>query len=319
MGKRIIALLLALSLLSGLVISSQAYGAKDHNKLIETILFGNTNFSKGLSEDAQNQLLTLEYSTTICLDQFQKNYANELEFLNDQKIHGIITDITEIDFGGDSHHRKYTHQGWGHDYSSNDKANWSLRKTLLLQSVNHVFGFSKRAGEWKVLWFSKDYGYTEQCDSFAAFLYYLHILGEYEKMGKELSDPSSTRKNFTQITEAVIPLARLSATDNYPDVFSELEKHLPVILASQKEKGSRVYINMIQSIQGLAAEARDFLLDNDVFDEPSADTLASYCQYGIKLIEILKENIPGLLENEEFFSKVFYPQNNKTKPWYQFW
>lgn len=319
MKRRIIALLLVISLSAGLIVPAEAYGAKDHNKLIETILFGNSNYSKSLSDDASNQLLALEHATTICLDQFQGNYADELKFLNDRKIHGIIESIDKINFGGDSHHRQYTHKGWNWDYSSDDKAQWELRKTLLLQTVNDVFGFSNRAGEWKILWFIKDYGYTDQCESFSAFLYYLHILGEYEKMSKDLSNPTNTRKEFTQITEDIIPLAKMFPTDLSPDVFWEFEKHLPVIFASQKESGSRVYSDMMQNIQILATEARAFALDNNDFYEPTADAVASYCQYAVKLIEILKDSIPGLLEKEEFFATVFYPQNTKKKPWYQFW
>ena len=317
--RRIIALLLALCLSVSLVIPVNAYGAKEHNKLIESILFGNPNYFKNTSEQIGNQLQKLEYATTICLDQFQGNYADELKFLNEQKIHGIIKSIDEIDFGGDSHHRKYTHKGWLWDYQNNDVAQWGLRKTLLLQTVNDVFDFSNKAGEWKVLWFTKDYGYTEQCNSFSAFLYYLHILGEYEKMSKDLSSPANTRKDFSQITGDIIPLAKMMPTDLSPDVFWELEKHLPIIFASQKENGSRVYSDMMQDLRILAAEARTFALDNNDFYEPTADVIASYCHYADELIDILENSIPELLEKEEFFAKVFYPETTKKKPWYQFW
>lgn len=309
--KRIIALLLSLCLSVTLAIPANAYGAKEHNKLIESILFGNPNYSKNTSEGIGNQLKKLEYATTICLDQFQGNYVDELNFLNEQKIHGIIKDIDKIDFGGDSHHRKYTHKGWLWDYQKGDAAHWELRKTLLLQTVNDVFVFSSKAGEWKILWFTKDYGYTEQCNSFSAFLYYLHILGEYEKMSKDLSSPTSTRKEFSQITEDIIPLAKMIPTALSPDVFWELENHLPVIFASQKESGSRVYSDMMQNIQILATEARAFALDNNDFYEPTADAIASYCQYADKLIKILQESIPDLLKKELFFSAVFYAENTK--------
>ena len=317
--KRIIALLLSLCLSVTLAIPANAYGAKEHNKLIESILFGNPNYSKNTSEEIGNQLKKLEYATTICLDQFQGNYVDELNFLNEQEIHGIIKDIDKIDFGGDSHHRKYTHKGWLWDYQKCDAAHWELRKTLLLQTVNDVFDFSSKAGEWKILWFTKDYGYTKQCNSFSAFLYYLHILGEYEKMSKDLSSPKSTRKEFSQITEDIIPLAKMMPTALSPDVFWELENHLPVIFASQKESGSRVYSNMMQNIQILATEARAFALDNNDFYEPTADAIASYCQYADKLIKILQESIPDLLKKELFFSAVFYAENTKKNTWYQSW
>lgn len=131
------------------------------------------------------------------------------------------------------------------------------------------------------------------------------------------TDPSMV-DDFT-LQQYIIPLAKMFPTDLSPDVFWELEKHLPVIFASQKESGSRVYSDMMQNIQILATEARAFALDNNDFCEPTADAVASYCQYAVKLIEILQDSIPGLLEKEEFFATVFYPQNTKKKPWYQFW
>lgn len=138
-------------------------------------------------------------------------------------------------------------------------------------------------------------------------------------MSKDLSDPANARRDFTQITEDIIPLAKMFPTDLSPDVIWELEKYLPIIFATQKESGSRVYGNMMQDIQILAAEARAFALDNNDFYEPTVDAITSYCQYAVKLIEILKKNVPGLLEKESFFSTVFYPEGTKKKPWYQFW
>ena len=94
---------------------------------------------------------------------------------------------------------------------------------------------------------------------------------------------------------------------------------MPVILETHKENGSHVYINMMQDIQILAAEARQFALENDDFEDPSADVVAEYCRYSVKLIEILQNSIPELLKGEEFFASVFYPDEVKKKPWYQFW
>ena len=76
---------------------------------------------------------------------------------------------------------------------------------------------------------------------------------------------------------------------------------------------------MMQNIQILATEARAFALDNNDFYEPTADAIASYCQYADKLIEILQESIPDLLKKELFFSAVFYAENTKKNTWYQSW
>lgn len=318
MIKRFLALLLVLTLVAGLTVQVHAYNAKGHNKVIEKILFGKGDYAQSISPDIHENLQMLEYATTICLDQYNGHYTDELKYLNDQRIRGIVSQISDIDFSGNSRHRQKTHLGWDYTYSSDD-AHWSERKTLLLQTVNKTFGFRKIAGEQKILWFTHDFGYEEKCNSFSAFLYYLHILGEFDELNEKINSPSYSRTSYDEIFSDVLPLVRTNPADKYPDVFWELEKHLPVILETHKENGSHVYINMMQDIQILAAEARQFALENDDFEDPSADVVAEYCRYSVKLIEILQNSIPELLKGEEFFASVFYPDEVKKKPWYQFW
>lgn len=318
MVKRFLALFLVLTLVAGLAVSVRAYDAKGHNKAIEKILFGKADYAQSISSDIHEKLQMLEYATMICLDQYNGHYTDELKFLNDQNIRGIIQQISDIDFSGNSRHRQKTHLGWDYTYSSDD-AHWPERKTLLLQTVNKTFGFRKIAGQQEILWFTHDFGYDKKCESFSAFLYYLHILGEFEELNEKLNSPSYSRTSYDEIFSDVLPLARMYPADKYPDVFWELEKHLPVIFQTHKENGSRVYINMMQDIQILATEARRFALENNDFDKPSADVVAEYCRYGVKLIEILQNTVPELLKDEEFFASVFYPDEVRKKPWYQFW
>lgn len=318
MIKRFLALLLVLVLVAGLTVPIHAYNAKGHNKVIEKILFGKADYAQSISADIHEKLQMLEYATTICLDQYNGHYTDELKFLNDQNIRGIIQQISDIDFSGNSRHRQKTHLGWDYSYSPDD-AHWSERKILLLQTVNKTFGFRNIAGQQKILWFTHDFGYDKKCESFSAFLYYLHILGEFEELNEKLNSLSYSRTSYDEIFSDVLPLARMYPADKYPDVFWELEKHLPVIFQTHKENGSRVYINMMQDIQILATEARRFALENNDFDKPSADVVAEYCHYGVKLIEILQNTVPELLKDEEFFASVFYPDEVKKKPWYQFW
>lgn len=300
--KRCAALLLAMVLVISMALPAKAYGEDGHRKIIESILFGKENYMDSASGDTLEKLKAIECAVTICLDQYNDSYADELAFLNSMDIHGLPDSIDEINFSGNQYHRRYTHRGWDFKYTPTDKANWPVRKTILLQTVNDVFSFSKRAGEWNILWFTKDYGYEEQCTSMAAFLYYLHIIGEYHEVAGQLADEKNDRTDFTALTASVIPLATAHPSDSNPDLFWELEKHFAVIFATQKAAGTDSYIGLVTDLRTLASDARKLAartgdIDKEVFPE--------YIQYAMDLIEILQDRIPSMLQQEEFFSEVF--------------
>ena len=300
--KRCTALLLVLLLLISVSLPVNAYGEDGHRKIIESILFGDENYSDSLSGNALDQLKALEYAVTICLDQYNNSYSDELAFLNAQKIHGLPNSVDEINFTGNQYHRRYTHRGWDFKYTPIDKANWPVRQTILLQTVNEVFSFSRRAGVWKFLWFTKDHGYKEQCTSMAAFLYYLHIIGEYHEVAMQLEDENNARTDFTALTASVIPLATAHPSDSNPDLFWELEKHFTVLFATQKDAGSDMYIGMMTELRTLASEARKLASQTGGITQAN---FPEYIQYAMDLIDILQARIPALLQNETFFTKVF--------------
>lgn len=302
MKKRLAVLFLALCLSFGIISPASAYGGSKHNKLIEEILFGNDHAADSFSDSSATSLTCLEYATMISLDQFNDNYSRELKYLRDQKIHGLIKNIDEIKFKSSYRHRAKTHQGWDHDYSPNDEGKWSLRKTLLLQTVNHVFGFQKKAGTGHFPWIWKDYGYTDECNSFSAFLYYLHILGEFEEISKELKSSSVSSLQLEALTQDVIPLAKSHPSDQAPDLFWELEKHLPVIFSAQKDSGSQVYDSMMREIRNIARDARNFTKTEYAITLNNAE---GYYVYAEKLICVLKKHIPRLLQHTDYFTDVF--------------
>ena len=286
----------------GLALPANAYGEDGHRKIVESILFGKENYSDTISGSTLEKLQAIEYAITICLDQYNGSYSEELEFLNDMDVHGVPESIDEINFTGNQYHRRYTHRGWDHNYAPTDKANWPMRKTILLQTTNEVFDFSDRAGEWKILWRTKDYGYEEQCNSMAAFLYYLHVIGEYHEVAGQLADEKNERTDFTALTASVIPLAVPHPSDSNPDLFWELEKHFAVIFESQKKSGSEVYTGMMTDMKMLASKARDLASQTGGITE---DVFPEYIQYAMELIEILQERVPTLLQKEKFFKRVF--------------
>lgn len=134
------------------------------------------------------------------------------------------------------------------------------------------------------------------------FLYYLHIIGEYHEVAGQLADKNNIRSDFTALTASVIPLANPHPGDSNPDLFWELEKHFAVIFATQKAAGTDSYIGLITDLRMLASDARKLAsrtggIDADVFEE--------YIEYAMKLIELLQNRIPALLQQEEFFTKAF--------------
>ncbi len=301
--RRIVSTILILVMVAVLCVPANAYGKKDHNALIESIIFGSS--SNDLTEAMRAKLALLEAATTICLDQYQGSYTDELEALNKEKIHGIPKSIDSINFTSNQYHRRYTHRGWDFSYTppaSLDKANWPVRKDILLQTVNHVFDFQNRSGKWQFLWIEKDYGYTEQCNSFAAFLYYLHILGEYKEAAEEMQENDGKTTHFNTSVGQIVPLAVAHPGKGNVDVFSELELHFPVIFATQKKAGSNTYLGMMNDIQMLASGARSMAAERGGITK---DNFQEYCQYAMDLIGILESTIPGLLQEESFFAAVF--------------
>ena len=71
---------------------------------------------------------------------------------------------------------------WGNDYIGNTKASTN-RRGILQRTVNRVFDFGTFNN-----WFGSDSG---KCNSFAAILYYSHILSDYLA-----DDPEDTRTSY---------------------------------------------------------------------------------------------------------------------------
>lgn len=275
-----------------------ADGIDGHNKVIEYILFGKEHYKEGLDTDSDEYkgIKALEYAVAICVDQYNNSYTEELDDLHDYGVRGIPDSIygkngsdrnngeDGINFHFNQHHRRYTHRGWNFQYID-DKGNWEVRKTILLQTVNKVFGFQWLAGKW---WF-KDFGYDDQCEAFAEFLYYLHILGEYE-------DTDVSRSTIID----TINLAREHPMEGNEDIFWELERIFPVIF--EKSVGTDSYEGLLQDIKILAQEARSLEANGGITNE----NLQQYVDIATRLIDKLQRKVPSLLKSEPFFSDVFY-------------
>ena len=292
MKRRFVCLTIAFLLIMSLSINAFAHnkeGVDGHDQYMSWVLFGAKDHKSSLVNDSAEYkaLEKLEDAVALCIDQYNGSYEDELAELNEYRIHGLPKNIDEIDFNGNQYHRRYSHLGWNHAYPV-DKANWETRKTLLLQTVNNVFSFKNRAGIWKFLWITEDYGYDKTCDAFAEFLYCIHILADYDG------------SDYSEVYSNVMKVAVANPSDTNPDIFYEMERVLPIIFSSQTN--TRQYSGLIIDLKLLANEARTFVKNTPDIK----NNYEQYSSYAEKLLEKLASKAPTLFKNEPYFQVVFF-------------
>lgn len=268
-----------------------AHNADEHDDILEQILFGRIILvNRGVESasqrtDAQKALLALEYASYLVVDQFNHYGKEKFDFLkNDYKIPGMPKSLDDIDFSANSNHRSYTHRGWNYEYTI-DRAHWNTRKNILLATVEKIFDFSVLSG--KILGY--DFEYSNQCDSFAALVYYIHVLGDYHE------------NESYKVTDIMIPFARNNPGDNNTDIIYELQKHLGVIFNDQKD--SRTYKEMVQQLDYYGEKARSLAATTGGIN--TSEKLQQNQEYVNAVLDLLEDKVPKLLRNEPFFTKVF--------------
>ena len=224
LASALLALLIAFSAVPGM-----AGDGPEHDKLLEEVLFGTEDqekLSKKYKKQDDSPLTLIEYACYLTIDQagsFDSNGKKAFEALKKFHVARMPTDeqilLIHINKGK---HRKYTHKGWNYSYPQNDDAKrWEYRKRILLETTKKVFGFQKYLS-------SAIFGYTAQCDSFAALLYYVHIIDDYKNL--------DTADKINEMNKDMICFARNRAGKD--DVFSELERFLSTLFENQQENKS---------------------------------------------------------------------------------
>ena len=186
-------------------------------------------------------------------------------------------------------HRKYTHRGWSFDYTETyNDANWPLRKRIMVNTVKKVINSKNET----------------LCDSFAAILYYIHVLGDVQ------SDSKRSER------DQVIPLIEkhgigdlLSYKPN-KDIFIELYHYLSVFYEQcGVSKTYRSYYNrMMSKLKNIYSNAKADMKNNSEEEKAANDnnlTPSQLDKYAAELIKALSENLPILLEHS-IFDGVFY-------------
>lgn len=265
-----------------------------HNDIMNSILFGTSKpqFNKS---NAKNLDTALEYASYICIDQFNGNGEKQLRFLNNTiGVKGIIKDINKINYpnpseGDTSAHRKFTHLGWENVYShvvipktdiyEND--NWNLRKIVLLNTINKVFKFGIMSNSIT--------GYDKKCNALASFIYYIHLIGDYQDMNEKKY--SKYKQNSNKDPYMMV----LYKKDDKNNILNAIEEDLKVLFSTQ-ENDEHYRRLLSPSISEITKIKNRLVKENNYND---------YTKICNDLIEVLSKNVPNLLKNEDFFNKVF--------------
>lgn len=254
-----------------------SYNRNGHDSILESVLLGNEYHIKQQPKSIQDTLDAIDCASYLAIDQYNGDGTAELEFLQEYGIHGIPGTIDEIDYKSNKYHRKYTHRGWEHKYDP-DIANWKTRKPILLKTINTCFDFGPESNVTA--------GYSKQCDSFCALVYYIHILG----------DRVSDKQYYVNTVQM-----ELGGRSDNDDIISEIIRCSDILFQDHSIK-YKLYISKLERLNKKIAKldpgGKGF----------SQEDFPLYKEYGEDLLDILQEYLPDLLQDESFFASVFFPE-----------
>lgn len=300
MTKRIASLFLALFLFTSLLPVAYAHPSQaEHDKDLCAVLFGE---DYTLTGENKAKFQAIADAAALCIDQFSVNETikskKALFDSLDQRI-GFSFSFDDIELqkvaGGKSvtakTHRRYTHRGW--DYSEYPLMElWNQRKKILTATVNKEI-FNKSPGVLKQFKWLESLVYSEeacnkQCEAFCELVYYVHILGDYE-------EATSLTDEFRQL----IPLVR-HEDPTAPALIDELISLIPILFDSQSWSTSV----LIQELEGIKADAERIV--NVQGGLNTQEQFDAYHQCAMDITEALRDYIPSLLKNADFFNEAFY-------------
>ena len=245
-----------------------AFRRPEHHTQMLQVIFGRP-YTISSAEQAKVEIL--EKALYLAIDQYS---GSGLNYLNDLIMFGVeyVPAPHQIDFSSNQYHQRYTHRGWDFLYTD-DRANWNMRKQLLLSSLDKLFDFQ--------------FNEMEKRESFGALLYYVHILGDHSYDGK------TTLPDRMRINGSV-----RGRNMNRGDIVWELEYHLERLFREQQN--SQNYRN-IQSFLW-DHRSRPLLPYSQTISDEAYNELQGFAN---RILQELMTNIPPLLRNEAFFRRTF--------------
>lgn len=164
MTKRVFAFSLVLLLLLSFENTVLACDENQTNTYILQILFGDSALKKTSDENVK-MLLSALY---LCSIQSDNQGDDEINYLKRRKVPGI-SDLSDLNIDG-TKLMECSHNSWEYEFTEAGKQQEN-RKKVLQNTVNKIFDFGLLNN-----WLGSKSG---KCNSFAALLYYSHILTDY--------------------------------------------------------------------------------------------------------------------------------------------
>lgn len=272
--------------------------AYEHDDELEAVLF-EPGFSEYKSNKIKENVKALEYASYITVDQFHGNGKEQFEYLKKLDINGLPFSFSSIDYYEDlsgktkedgskvqisaNNHRKYTHQGWERQYENKNVNKFmEKRRNVLMATVNYVFDF-------RTVTFIR--GYDDKCKSLSGIIYYTHILGDYAEAD-----------DYKKIS-FLIPLAEGKDKDK-EYMIPNIKKYIEVLFANQlSDADYKALVKELDSIEKKASK-----IESSTGGVNTDEEFELIHEYASDVLETLIKYIPGLLKDEEFFKKVFYPE-----------
>ena len=194
-------------------------------------------------------------------------------------------------------HRYYTHRGW--NLGDEDKAHWSVRQQLLLNTIDkELFSTENVIADFFSDVFQRDNYEKKQRESFAILLYYVHILGDHLEAGKKTAPMD--KMNAVAL---IAPLTRPNYdTQNNPAIIPELIACVKILFKSQEK--DRFFNDFIQDLEEIRERSSAI---TDSKDGLNTGNFNEYNKCAEDLLESLASYVPTLLEKEDFFRDAFSP------------
>lgn len=185
---------------------SVACDEEQSNSYVAQLLFGDKALSKASDENVK-MLLDALY---LCSEQADGSGQHKIDFLTGKGVAGVPK-IADIDIK-EKQLLECMHCGWEKEPSIEKKSVYTYRKGILKNTINKIFDFG--------LFNRYLFGGGEKCESFAAFLYYSHILADY------LADnPEETRTVVRgKETPAYVGSSYIELRGNIPSFTAEQKK-----------------------------------------------------------------------------------------------
>ena len=257
-------------------ITVNAYQRYEHDRILESVFFKCFKVIKE-GDDTSKYLDAIESASYLCIDQFNGNGEKDLEKLKQFGVSELPSKISEIDFTANATHRAYTHRGWALSPQLNrlSKEKWELRKSILTGTLDKIFDFNDET----------------QRDSFAALIYYIHLLGD-----RDAADKYDVNANVMEAGGRADKL----------DIINEMLKYIKILF--RKQSSTHKYIDLTTILEKYNVEFSKLVRSTG-----GIDTTEKYTEYKDlvqKTINILTMYLPEMLKELDFFYDVFYKQSS---------